>query len=71
MFNLVGKGADITWGLAAGNAGQPEVVPDVASRVTSPCVIPGRRYRYLALHNVDFISKHTRLHCFLVQKRWI
>ena len=35
MFNLVGKGADITWGLAAGNAGQPVVVPDVASRVTS------------------------------------
>ena len=41
MFNLVGKGADITWGLAAGNAGEPEVVPDVASRVTSPCVSGG------------------------------
>ena len=41
MFNLVGKGADITWGIAAGNAGEPEVVPDVASRVTSPCVSGG------------------------------
>ena len=67
MFNLAGKGADITCQAAAGNADQPEVVPDVAFRVTSSCGLPGCRYRYL----VDFISKHTRLHCFLVQKRWI